>query len=118
MRLSLFALLFTCTTLFTVAELRAEEAPEKEETTGYSLIIKGHTFTPSEITIPANKRVKLIIDNQDDSAEEFESHELNREKVIAAKSKGVVLIGPLKPGSYKFVGEFHEETAKGTIIVK
>jgi hypothetical protein len=43
---------------------------------------------------------------------------LKVEKVIAGKSKGVVRIGPLKPGRYPFVGEYHEATAKGVIIAE
>ena len=48
---------------------------------------------------------------------EFESHDLNREKVIAANSQATVFIGPLKPGSYEFLDEFQPGT-KGTIFVK
>lgn len=81
----------------------------------FTLVIKDHIFTPSQITVPAGKKVKLIIDNQDATPEEFESHELHREKVIKGNSKGTVLIGPLKAGEYKFVGEFNEKTAKGII---
>ena len=46
--------------------------------------------------------------NEDSTPEEFESHQLNREKVIAAGSAASIFIGPLKPGKYAFVGEFHE----------
>src|SRR3954464_15631122 len=84
----------------------------------FNLVIKDHKFSPSELNIPANQKVKLVIDNQDSSAEEFESHALNREKVIPAKSKGTIFIGPLKPGKYPFVGEFNEKTAKGVIVVE
>ena len=84
----------------------------------FTLVIKEHKFEPAEVRIPANTKVKLIVDNQDGTAEEFESKDLKREKVIPPKSKGTVLIGPLKPGRYAFVGEFHESTAKGTIIVE
>lgn len=83
-----------------------------------SLVIKDHKFTPSEVKVPAGKKVKLVIDNQDATAEEFESHVLNREKVIPAKSKATVFIGPLKPGKYPFVGEFHEATARGVVIAE
>jgi hypothetical protein len=38
--------------------------------------------------------------------------------VIAGKSNGVVRIGPLKPGHYPFVGEYHEATAKGVVIAE
>ena len=84
----------------------------------YTIVIKNNRFEPSEITVPAGKRVKLIIDNQDATAEEFESHDLQREKVIAGNSRGTVWVGPLAAGRYAFVGEFHEDTAKGTLVVK
>jgi len=40
------------------------------------------------------------------------------EKVIPGKSKGVVRIGPLTPGKYPFIGEYHESTAKGTVTAE
>jgi plastocyanin len=83
-----------------------------------NLTIKEHRFEPAELKVPAGKKIKLIIDNQDASAEEFESHELNREKVIPGNSRASVFIGPLKPGKYPFYGEFHESTAKGVVIAE
>ena len=84
----------------------------------FTLVIKNHRFTPAEITVPAGKKVKLVVDNQDATPEEFESHKLNREKVIPGNSKAVIWVGPLKPGTYEFVGEYHEATAKGKLIAK
>lgn len=84
----------------------------------YTLIIKEHRFEPSEITIPAGKKIKLLVDNQDSTPEEFESHSLNREKVIAGKSKATIYIGPLTPGRYTFEGEFNVKTAQGAIIAQ
>ncbi len=84
----------------------------------YSLVIKDHKFSPETLEIPAGKKVKIIVDNQDPSAEEFESYELGREKVISGNSKGVIFIGPLDPGTYPFFGEFNAKTAKGAIVVK
>jgi hypothetical protein len=84
----------------------------------YSLIIKDHQFQPSEIKVPSGKKVKLLIENQDATPEEFESHSLNREKVIAGKSKATINIGPLAPGRYSFEGEFNAKTAQGVIIVQ
>jgi len=84
----------------------------------FTLVIKNHRFTPAEITVPAGKKVKLIVDNQDPTPEEFESRKLNREKVIAGNSKATIWVGPLKPGTYEFVGEHHEATAKGKLIAK
>lgn len=84
----------------------------------YTIQIKDHRFEPAELTIPAGKKVKLIVENNDATPEEFESHELNREKVIAANSKGTIYIGPLSPGKYPFFGEFNAATAHGSIIAK
>ncbi len=82
------------------------------------LVIKNHRFEPSELKVPANQRVRLTVHNQDSTPEEFESHDLNREKVIPAGGKAVIFIGPLKPGRYAFVGEFNEATAKGVVIAE
>ncbi len=80
--------------------------------------IKNHLFHPSEIEIPKNTKVKLMIHNRDETDEEFESFELNREKVIIGKHKGVIFIGPLPEGEYPFFGEFFPKTAQGKVIVK
>lgn len=84
----------------------------------FKLTIKDHKFTPEEIKVPANTRVVITIFNEDASAEEFDSSALKVEKVIAGKSSGTVRIGPLKPGRYPFIGEFHEATAKGVVIAE
>jgi len=84
----------------------------------FTLTIRDHKFDPPEVKVPAGQKVKLVVDNQDPSAEEFESRELKREKVIPGKSKATILIGPLKPGRYPFVGEFNEKTAKGAVIAE
>ena len=86
----------------------------------FTLTIKDHAFEPKEITIPAGKKIKLLVVNQDATPAEFESKPLGREKVIPGKSTGIVNLGPLKPGRYPFVEEYHETeaAAQGTIIVK
>lgn len=83
-----------------------------------ALAIKDHRFVPAEVKVPANTKIKLIVENQDATAEEFESHDLNREKIIAPKSKATIFIGPLKPGTYKFYGEFNQATAQGAVIAE
>lgn len=82
------------------------------------LVIRDHLFYPSTLEIPADTKVRILIDNQDDTPEEFESYELNREKVIPGKSKAVIFVGPLKPGEYPFFGEFYQKTARGKLVVK
>ena len=84
----------------------------------FTITIKDHRFDPSELEVPAGKKLKLVVKNLDDTPEEFESHDLKREKIIAAKGQATINIGPLKPGTYKFVGEFNESTAQGRIVAK
>lgn len=84
----------------------------------FHLEISNHLFYPAELTIPANTKIRLIISNNDDTPEEFESYELNREKVIMGNSKTVIFIGPLPAGRYPFFGEFNMSTAQGVIIAE
>jgi plastocyanin len=84
----------------------------------YQIEIREHLFYPAELTIPAGQKVKLLVVNQDATPEEFESFELNREKVIRGRRKAVIFIGPLRPGRYPYFGEFHPETAQGIIIAE
>jgi len=102
-------------TAFAVAALLAL-APALARADDLTLTIKDHVFTPAEIKVPANKRVQLTVVNDDATPEEFDSHDLKVEKVVPGKSKGIVRIGPLKPGRYKFIGEYHESTAKGVVV--
>lgn len=84
----------------------------------FAITIKDHKFEPAEIIVPAGKKVKLLIENKDITPEEFESHELNREKVISGNGKVTIYVGPLSTGSYPFFGEFNPGSAKGVIVVK
>jgi hypothetical protein len=88
------------------------------QTADASLVIRNHRFEPAELHIPANKKVKILVSNEDATPEEFESHELNREKVIPANGKVVIYIGPVAPGRYPFFGEFNPKTAVGVIIAE
>ena len=82
----------------------------------YTLTIKEHRFLPEKLEVAAAEKFKLEVINEDASAEEFESYSLNREKIVAGKSKISMFVGPLEPGSYDFFGEFHPESAKGVIV--
>ena len=80
--------------------------------------IREHLFYPSTVEVPANQKVKLFIVNNDATPEEFESYELNREKVIPGNGKTVIFIGPLEPGEYPFFGECFPKTAQGKVVAK
>lgn len=92
----------------------AAQAADPEVT----LVIKNHRFEPAEVKVPAGQKIKLIVHNQDPTPEEFESHSLNREKVIPGGQKATLFIGPLKPGRYGFFGEYNEKTAQGTVVAE
>lgn len=98
--------------LLLVAASARAAAPE------LTLVIRDHLFFPATLEIPAGQKVRIIIDNQDATPEEFESYPLNREKVIPGNTKTVVFIGPLPPGEYPFFGEFYPKTAQGKVVVK
>lgn len=80
--------------------------------------IINHVFHPSEIEAPEGTNIKLIVHNEDDTVEEFESSDLKREKIVPPGGKVNIILAPLAPGEYKFVGEFHESTAKGVLTIK
>lgn len=82
------------------------------------LVIRAHKFDPVELTVPAGQKIKLLVENQDATPEEFESNELNREKVVTGKGTITVFLGPLDAGRYPFFGDFHQETAQGVLIAK
>jgi plastocyanin len=89
-----------------------------EDAYSTTVTIHNHRFEPAEIRVPAGKRVVLTVINADPLSEEFDSPALKVEKVISGKSQGVVRFGPLAPGRYEFVGEYHEDTAKGQVVAQ
>ena len=84
----------------------------------YVLTLKDNKFSPQTITVPAKQKVRITVKNEDATPAEFESSDLNREKVVAAHGEIVVVVGPLDAGTYTFFDEFHKDTATGTLIVK
>ncbi|MGA9666961.1 MAG: cupredoxin domain-containing protein [Gallionella sp.] len=84
----------------------------------YVLTLKDNQFSPKELTVPAGQKIKITVKNQDATPAEFESSDLNREKVVGANSEITVFIGPLDAGSYGFFDDFHRDTTTGTIIAK
>ena len=105
-------------TIATLALLLGSQPLMAADDNTYELVISNHQFEPAELTVPAGKKIKLLVENRDSTPEEFESYELNREKIIPGGKQAVIYIGPLKPGKYPFFGEFHEDTARGVIIAE
>ncbi len=82
------------------------------------LTLRDHRFVPEEVRAPAGVPLTIVVRNEDSSAEEFESKALKVEKVVAAGRQITVRLRPLKAGRYEFVGEYHEDTAKGVLVVE
>jgi hypothetical protein len=82
------------------------------------LVFHNHRFEPARIEVPAHQKFKLLVKNTDDTADEFESVDLNREKLVAPGKTITVFLGPLDPGEYKFFGDFHQDTAQGVLVAK
>jgi hypothetical protein len=98
--------------LVILAPVHSEEMPT------YQLTIKAGYFIPETVEVAAHTRFRLLIKNEGPGAEEFESAELKKEKVLAPGASSFLIFQPLKPGTYKFFGEFHPETAQGKIVAK
>ena len=77
-----------------------------------------HRFVPDRIVAPAHQKFRLMVTNKDATADEFESAQLNREKLVPPGQTVTIFLGPLEPGEYKFFGDFHQDTAKGVLIVQ
>jgi len=102
-----FYLFFACLSITSAWAARPE----------FIITIKDHLFYPARLVIPENTKVRLVIVNQDNTPEQFDSFDLNREKVIFAGKKSVVYVGPLSAGNYHFFGEYHPNSARGVVIV-
>ncbi len=82
------------------------------------LRIKDHKFNIEKLEVKANEKFKIKVFNDDASSEEFESKTMIVEKFIGPKKSLVITLGPLKPGTYEYFGDFHPSTAKGVLTAK
>jgi heme/copper-type cytochrome/quinol oxidase subunit 2 len=92
--------------------------PALADEASYSLTLKDHHFSPAEITVPANTRVRFNVRNLDATPAEFESDDFKAEKIIPAGEEAVIVIPSLNPGTYEFHDEYNEDASKSRLIVK
>lgn len=100
------------------AGLALPGAAKADDEVVMKLTIKGHKFFPDRLDVPAKTKIILVIRNEDSEPEEFESADLRREKIVFPGIETRLVLGRLNPGEYKFVGEYHEDTAQGLIIAR
>ena len=82
-----------------------------------TLTLNNHRFIPSSVNASAGERIRIVLVNQDAATEEFDSHDLRVEQLVTPYARVSFEIGPLAPGRYAFMGEFHPETAQGLVTV-
>ncbi len=77
----------------------------------------GH-FQPASLNVSANRQVRIKVTNRGNSPIEFESFEMNRERVVQPGRSITVILPKLDPGEYHFFDDFHHETGQGTITAR
>jgi hypothetical protein len=83
-----------------------------------NVTLKNHRFSPAVIKVKANEPSMIVLSNEDDTADEFDSSSLKVEKVVPGHAKGNVRLRALAPGRYPFMGEYHAATAQGVVIAQ
>lgn len=79
-----------------------------DDASSYNLVMNKDKFTPDRMEVPAEKKISILIDNQSGESEKI-YFMVNHERVLPASEKTKVFIGPLDPGEYKFVGNYHPD---------
>lgn len=91
---------------------RAQEEPT------FRIVFKDGAITPKRLEVPAKTRFRLELVNENDIPVEFESLELRKEKVLAARSQSVMVIRTLDPGEYPFFDDFRPGSEPALLVAK
>jgi len=81
------------------------------------LAVEEKGFAPAELEAPSGGRIRLEVTNGTSAAIEFESFELNRERVIQPGQTAAVYLSGLSAGKYEFFDDFHQ-SRRGVLIIK
>ena len=109
-RIAVFSMIVFVTVVFSGSARGEDKVVE--------LRFENRRFTPQTITVPANQSLTLRITNASGDPIEFESFKLNREKVVGPGETVTVRLPALRPGSYDFYDDFHQDVPTGSIIAK
>ena len=93
-------------------------AARADEAVTIQLTLRDHKFDPAEIKAPPGKAIAIILKNEDDAPEEFDSTALRVEKIVTSGGTVTIKLKPLAAGRYPFKGEYHETTAQGILVVE
>ena len=101
-----------------LAALAAAPAHATAEDKILTLAITDTGFAPAELEVPTGgSTVRIDVTNQTGAAAEFESFELNRERVVQPGKTITVWVSGLDAGRYEFFDDFHQER-KGALVVR
>jgi hypothetical protein len=104
--------LLLCASLLSAGTASAEELPT------FEIVARDGRLIPAVLEVPAGRKIKLLLRNDGPGPEEFENAELRLEKVLAPGGHSFLVVHPLRPGSYRFIGEFHPTTAACVLSAK
>ena len=82
----------------------------------YEITLKDRSFTPAELKVPAGEPFIIKLKNENDAPAEFESKEMKFEKVVAGHAEILTRVKALPGGEFEFYDEYHEDTARGTVV--
>ena len=94
------------------------ETAHAEDLPNFAVTAREGRLIPDRIEVPTGRRIKLTLKNEGNSPVEFENLDLRVEKVLAPGAASFVVVPSLKPGSYKFVDEFHPTSGQMLLIAK
>ncbi len=77
-----------------------------------------HRFSPQTLVVPAGQLLQVRVVNSSKERIEFESFDLNREKVIEPGESVTLRLPALRAGRYDFFDDFHDDVPEGVIIAK
>lgn len=83
----------------------------------YQLVLKDHRFHPRRITIPADTRVEVSIDNRQAGPAVITSFMFSRQKLVTAHHRAVLYLPPMGAGTYHLFDDLHL-SAKATVTVR
>src|SRR5262249_15617117 len=82
-----------------------------------ALRVQAEGFEPATIAAPAGARIRLEVSTETATPIEFESFELNRERVVPAGQKATVYLSGLAAGKYEFFDDFNQKR-RGVLTVE
>lgn len=101
-----------------VSLLLSGPAAAQQKPVEIAITVKANKFEPATVEAPANTPLVFRVKNLDPKPMEIESKDLKFEKIVQGGGEVTINVRAQKPGKYEFYDDFHEDTTRGTLIVK